>query len=244
MSRNPKGPTISVVIPTYNEALTIGDVVSETKRALDDIGLPYEIVVIDGGSVDLTGDVAKEKGARVVYLGNNIGKGYALRKGFAEARGDVIVTLDADGSNEPREIARLIAPIMKGKDLVIGTRFGKGSNIRPYALSRIKLLGNRFIDFYVSFLTGKLITDSQTSFRAFRTDILKDLNLRSNNYDLEAEMTVKALTKGLGYEEVPITSCPRRSYRMSDMRTGRDGLRVLKRILISSFQNEELSGVG
>jgi glycosyltransferase involved in cell wall biosynthesis len=96
-------PKISVVIPAYNEALTIGNVVSATIDSLKAIGQPYEVLVIDDGSVDLTGEVAKERGANVIAICRNIGKGSALKTAFKLARGEIVVTIDADGINNPQE---------------------------------------------------------------------------------------------------------------------------------------------
>ena len=122
-------PKISVVIPAYNEALTIGEVVSSTIDSLKALGNPYEVLVVDDGSVDLTGEVAREAGADVIRCSRTVGKGAALKKAFELASGDIIVTMDGDGIDNPYEIGNLIAPLIEKKadvvtaDIVNGSRF-------------------------------------------------------------------------------------------------------------------------
>lgn len=233
-----KKPSISVVIPAFNEAFTIESVVSETEKTLDSINLPHEIIVVDDGSTDLTGQLAEEKGAHVVFFGKNCGKGHALKAGFSEARGDFIVILNAGGSDEPREIAQLIAPLMEGADMVLGTRFAEGSDIKPYAIDKMNFLGNKIFNLMFKLLTHTDITDSQTSFRAFRSDSLKQLNLTSENRELESEITMKALRKGFCIEEVPVTTHPRLTYHTRKMNVLRDGFDIMKTILTSIIRPE------
>lgn len=236
MPENVRNPKISVVIPAYNESLNIGNVISATIEALDRIGLPYEVIVVDDGSADMTAEMAKGCGARVIQNKRNFGKGHALRSGFKAAEGDIIVTIDADSSNNPREIEKLVLPLMKGTDIVFGTRFSDESNVRPYASSRILRLCNKLFNLSICLMTGRSITDSQTSFRAFNRKALNSLNLTSNGFEVEAEITVKALNSGFSFEEVPITSFPTRSYHVSKMNVLRDGFRILRRIIRSSFE--------
>jgi len=238
MPENIRNLKISVVIPSYNESLNIGNVISATVEALEKIGLPFEIIVVDDGSVDMTGEIARACGARVISYKRNFGKGHALRSGFRAAEGDIIVTVDADFSSNPQEIEKLVLPLMKGTDIVFGTRFSEKSNVRPYATSRIMRLGNKLLNLTILLMTGRSITDSQTGFRAFNRKILNNLNLASNGFEVETEITVKALSSGFSFEEVPITSFPPRSYHASKMNVFRDGFRILKRIIRSSFEME------
>ena len=224
-----KPPKISVILPAYNESLTIGNVISDLIRSLGRIGLPYEIIVVDDGSVDLTGEIAREVGARVISLPHNRGKGYALRKGFDEASGDLIVTMDADGVHDPSEIKELIEPLMKGADIVAGSRFLK-EFARPRSLSLLNRIGNFLFNVSVSFLANRRISDVVTSYRAYKADILKNLELQSDGFEIEIEITMRALkTRGLNYLEIPIRIQPRRYY-VARTRFLRDFFRIFKTI--------------
>ena len=114
---------VSVVIPAYNEEKTIGDVISETISVMESLKLPYEIIVVDDGSTDDTGQIAARYKATVLFNGKNQEKGYALRKGFQHAQGDIIVTIDSDGARNPKEIPDLLHPLLNGIDMLAGSRF-------------------------------------------------------------------------------------------------------------------------
>lgn len=229
-----KTPKVSVVLPVFNESLTIGNVISDLISSLDQIGLPYEIIVVDDGSTDLTGEMAKEVGAKVISLSRNHGKGYALRKGLTEASGNIIVTMDADGVHNSSEIKKLIEPLMNGADIVAGSRFLK-EYARRRSLSLMNRIGNFLINIVVTILTNRQISDVVTSFRAYKADIVRNLELQSDGYEIEAEITIKALrTHGLNYLEVPIRIQPKRYY-VSKTRVLEDSLRILKTIFGSAY---------
>jgi len=134
---------ISVVIPAYNEERTIGEVLSKTIQVMENFGNPYEIIVVDDGSTDKTREAASSYKVTVLTNGINKGKGYALRKGFRHARGQIIVTLDADGSHDPKEIPKLIEPLHNGADIAAGSRFlGNGKN----STTKLNKLGNKIIN--------------------------------------------------------------------------------------------------
>lgn len=222
---------ISVVIPAYNEEKTIGIVISNTLSIMESLGLPYEVIVVDDGSTDNTKQAAEGYKVTVLSNGRNRGKGYALRKGFKHAGGNIIVTIDSDGSHDPKEIPDLIEPLFNGADIVAGSRFlGNGKN----PTSKLKRLGNLLFNTLIMTLTGKRITDSQTGFRALKKEVLKKLNLESTGYEIETELTVKGLKNGFVYQEKPI-SCNRREHSMSQLKVVRDGLRILRMILKANF---------
>jgi glycosyltransferase involved in cell wall biosynthesis len=222
---------ISVVIPAYNEERTIGNVVSETILVMESIEMPYEILVVDDGSIDMTRQIATRYKATVLSNGKNQGKGYALRKGFQYAQGDIIVTVDADGSHKPKEIPNLIQPLFHGVDITAGSRFlGLGKD----STSRLNRIGNILFNIVIMILTGKLITDSQTGFRAFKKYALQDIDLRSNGYEIETELTVKGLKNSYVVQEVPIC-CEKRQSGRSRIRILFDGLRILRTILKANF---------
>jgi glycosyltransferase involved in cell wall biosynthesis len=162
---------------------------------------------VDDGSFDLTGQVAKHYGAAVIVLSKNYGKGYALRKAFERAQGDIIVTFDADGTYNPREISSLIIPVMSNRaDLVLGSRFLPKSRIEPHAIGTARLLGNSLFSVLVSYVLHTRILDPLTGFRAIRKSMLTHLDLTSMGEEINVEMTVKAIGRGFRYVEIPITS--------------------------------------
>lgn len=224
-TKNP--PEISVIIPAYNESLTIGSVISDTINVLNEIGKSYEIIVVDDGSSDLTNVVAEDAGAKVIVSSRNMGKGNALRKGLAYASGDIIVTLEADGENSPYEIGSLIAPLAEGVDIVSGSRF---LGYRKESTRKLDQIGNFLFNASIMSLTGKRITDSQTSFRALKKKVLDKLNLESEGAEIETELTVKSLRKSFSFKEVPITVQPRRFYA-SNIKTFADSFRILRTVL-------------
>ncbi|MEM2280980.1 MAG: glycosyltransferase family 2 protein [Candidatus Bathyarchaeia archaeon] len=225
--QNKSSPTVSVVIPAFNEEKTIGKVVEETLQVMDCLGLPYEIIVVDDGSEDRTREKASRYKVTVLSNGRNMGKGYALRKGFHRAGGDIIVTMDADGSHRPKEIPDLINALIEGADMVAGSRFlGKNKNYT----SKLHLFGNYLINIMIMALTGKTITDSQTGLRAMKRDFLQKIGLDSKGYEIETEITVKGLKNGFVLKEIPI-SCDRRKNGASRLRALYQGPKILKTIL-------------
>jgi len=224
---------VSVIIPAYNEQKTIGSVIEETTQIMEALGIPYEIIVIDDGSTDQTKEIAYRYKATILSNGKNQGKGYALRKGFQHAQGDIIVTVDADGSHNPKEIPDLIDPLFNGADIVAGSRFlGQNKN----HTSKLHIVGNKLINMAIMILTRKKVTDSQTGMRAFKKEFLNKFGLQSRGYEIETEITVKSLKNGFILKETPI-SCESRKYNISNLRILSDGFQILKTILTSVAQN-------
>jgi len=222
------------VIPAYNEEKTIGEVLSKTISVMESLGRPYEIIVVDDGSTDRTLEVASTYKVTVLSNGRNKGKGYALRKGFQHARGDVIVTIDSDGAHDPKDIPEMLKLIFNGADVVSGSRFLGASKDFTSSLNR---LGNFLINSIIMVLTGKRITDSQTGFRAIKKEILEKLCLESIGYEIETELTVKTLKNGFIFQEKPI-ACKKRRYYNSKLRVLYDGIKILKTILKSNFNSK------
>ena len=226
-------PSVSVIIPAYNEEKTIGYVIEETARVMDSLGLPYEIIVVDDGSIDRTREYASRYKAIVLSNGRNRGKGYALRKGFRNAQGNIILTVDADGSHDPKEIPLLIKTILNGADIVTGSRF-LGS--QKDHTSKLHLFGNKLINMAIMVLTKKLVTDSQTGLRAIKKEVLQKINLESNGFEIETEITVKGLKNGFRFQEIPI-NCRKREYGKSRIRTISDGIKIFRTIIKSAIMN-------
>jgi glycosyltransferase involved in cell wall biosynthesis len=225
---------ISVIIPVYNEELTIGNIIDRTKTALQQIGLPYEIIVIDDRSYDKSLEVAKKRKVKVLTLKQHLGKGYALRAGFAEAKGDVIITIDSDGSHRPEELKRVLAPVMKNKtDLVIGSRYLNQKNV---AARKLNAFGVKLFNFLIQLLTGTAITDSQSGYRAMKREVLDGQNLKSGEYEIESEMLVKTAKAGFRVSEVPITF-EQRTYGRSGVDPIVDGSKIMLSIILAFLRS-------
>jgi glycosyltransferase involved in cell wall biosynthesis len=224
-----------VIIPAFNEEKTIGPVIEETIRTMDSLQLPYEIIVVDDGSTDGTAKVASGYKATVLSNGRNRGKGYAVRKGFDHAQGGIIVTIDSDGAHNPKEIPELVIPLLNGTDIVAGSRFLWK---RGYTTTRLNRFGNFLFNLAIIVLTRKHITDSQTGFRALKSEIVGRLRLGSMGYDIETEITIKGLKNGFRFEERPIT-CSRREYSSSRLKVLQDGAKIIRAIMKASFAEIE-----
>jgi len=225
---NHSSPSISIVIPAYNEEKSLGTVIWRTREALQNLRNPYEIIVVDDGSTDQTSFVANKKDVAVVKNHKNCGKGDALKIGFSYCKGDIIVTMDADGSNQPEELPQLIRPILKDEfDVVIGSRF-RGS-IEKGAIKSMNLIGNRIFNLIVFFFSRKRLTDTLSGFRAMKREVLSTLNMVSVGYEIEAEMTIELIKKGFTIDEVPI-NCAKPIGRVSMLNTFGDGLKIMKTI--------------
>lgn len=231
MQSSQTASAVSIIIPAYNEEETLGQVISDTITVMGTLGLPYEIIVVDDGSTDQTSLIASNYEVKLLVNEKNRGKGYSLRRALQSARGDLIVTIDADGEHNPKEIPDLLTPILNGSDIVSGSRF-LGS--QAHATTRLNEIGNYLFNTTILSLTGRHVTDSQTGFRVIRKEVLDKLNLESDGYDIETEITVKSLRNGFVFEEKPV-SIERRRYDISKLKILSDGAKILKTIIKSSF---------
>lgn len=223
-------PLLSIVIPVFNEESTIGKVIGRLRSTLKRISLPYEILVVDDCSADRSREVSRRQKVKVYPLKWHMGKGYALRVGFEKAKGEIIVTMDSDGSHLPEEISRLLEPILKNEaDLVVGSRFLEGRNL---GFRRINKLGNRLLNLLITVITREKISDSQSGYRAIKSTRLKELTLTSKEYEIESEMLVKAIRKGFRIKEVPI-HFEQRTYGTSRLDPVVDGIKIVLSTLLA-----------
>ena len=188
----------TIVIPTRNEEKMIKEIIDGCKPFGD------EVLVVDGHSTDKTRDIARACGARVV-LDNKKGKGDGLRVALREAKGDIVVFIDADGSHDPKDIPKMIRPIQEGKaDLVVGSRMRGGSDELHGDLAKfIRMMGSDIITLSINYRFDVRLTDTQNGFRAIRKQVGLDIDLKEDIFTIEQEMVIKALKKGYRTAEVP-----------------------------------------
>jgi len=221
---------LSIVVPAYNEEHTIGNVINRIRVALQKTNLAYEVIVIDDCSKDKSAEISRSHHARVYSLSRHIGKGHALRIGFKKVKGEIIVTIDSDGSNRPEELLFLLNPLLQNEaDLVIGSRF---SADMPTSGKKFNAAGVRIFNLMIRVLTGVVVSDSQSGYRAMKSAVLENLNLRSNTYEIESEMLVKIARSGFRVREVPV-SFEQRTYGKSTLDPIVDGFKILMSIVIS-----------
>jgi len=222
---------LSIIIPVYNEELTIGNIIDRTLAATTKIGLPTEIIVVDDHSYDNSLQVARQRrGIRVFSLKEHLGKGYVLRAGFAKAKGDVIVTIDSDGSHWPEELHEVLAPVLADQvDMVIGSRY---MNHKRVAARKLNKFGVRIFNLLIQLFTGVAITDSQSGYRAMKREVLGKQKLKSGTYEIESEMLVKTAKAGFRVAEVPITF-EQRTYGHSGVDPMIDGSKILFSIFMA-----------
>lgn len=216
---------VSVVIPTLNEEGSIRDVLNDVKGIMGRRP-DYEIIVVDGCSKDRTVEIAKDCGATVIF--ENLGKGYALRKGMEHSKGDVVITMDADHSHDPKEMDMLITGIGNGYDICMGSRFMKGGGTEDMPWHR--KIGNRFFTFFINAVWRTEYTDLCYGYRSFRRDVVKDMKLKSNGFSIETEISIKAAKMGLRVLEIPSFEKPRKKGE-GKLKTFSDGIKVARIIL-------------
>ena len=197
-------PLLSVVVPCYNERATV----AELLRRVREVPIDKEIIVIDDvstdGSRDVVASLAKEHPEiRQLLQPVNQGKGAAIRRGIAEARGDIVIIQDADLEYDPEEYPKLVQPIIDGHaDVVFGSRFeGYPRRVMLYW----HRLGNTFLTFLSNATTNLDLTDMETCYKVFRREVIQSINLQSNRFGIEPEITAKVAKRGYRVYEVPIS---------------------------------------
>jgi len=217
---------IAFLVPAYNEAATIGDVLAR----IDALGVDRQIVVVDDGSRDDTAAIVRAYAAEhpdVLLLQQpNRGKGAALRHGIPHLDGDLVVIQDADLEYDPAEVPQLIAPIEAGvADVVYGSRLSGGRAQRAYLFWH--LVGNRFLSLLTGLLFNTTLSDMETGYKAFRSDVLRSLRLTQDDFAIEPEITGEVCRRGLRIYEMPI-SYYGRTYAEGKNITWRDGFKAIR----------------
>lgn len=194
---------LSIIIPVYNERATIRQAIARV-RAVNLAGVEKEIIVVDDGSTDGTGDILRDyagQGVIVHTFASNLGKGTAVRKGIETATGDIVLVQDADLEYDPQDYPALLEPIRQGQaEVVYGSRFL--GQIEDMRLSN--RMANRAFALLTNLLCGTEITDEATGYKVFRAEVIKGLHIRARRFEFCPEVTAKLAKRGYKIHEVPI----------------------------------------
>ena len=191
---------VSFLIPAYNEAATIVEVLER----VDALPFDKQVIVVDDGSSDGTGDLVAARDGVVLLRQPNRGKGAALRSAIGHIDGDIAVIQDADMEYDPAEVPKLIEPIERGvADVVYGSRLKGGEPQRAYLFWH--LVGNRFLSLLTGILYNTTLSDMETGYKAFRSEVLRSLDLRQDGFAIEPEITAKVCLRKLRVYELPIS---------------------------------------
>jgi len=224
---------LSVLIPVYNEVNTL----EEAVRRVRSVRLPKEIIVVDDGSTDGSRELLKRletetkplndslNQLKVHFQPMNQGKGAAIRSALSHVTGDIVIIQDADLEYDPQDYMRLLEPILSGKaDVVFGTRFYGGAAHR--VLFFWHYVGNQLLTLLSNILTNLNLTDMEVGYKVFRTDVLKKIEIKSNRFGFEPEITIKVAKQKCRVYEVPI-SYHGRTYAEGKKITWKDGFVTL-----------------
>jgi glycosyltransferase involved in cell wall biosynthesis len=227
--------SLTVIVPVYNERATVAEVVRRVRAV--DIPLVVDVVVVDDGSTDGTDKVLaaiEDSTVRVISHEHNLGKGAAVRTGLREARGDLLLIQDADLEYDPDDWPRLLDPVLKGKAVVVyGSRFtGERKNMLP-----LHWVGNRFLSLVTNVLYSSTLSDMETCYKLFDRRVLEGVDIVSNRFDFEPEITAKVLRRGFRIYEVPISYAGREPDQGKKI-TWRDGFSALAALVRFRFSRK------
>ena len=215
---------ITILIPVYNEVNTLRIILEKVENA-DFCGLEKEIILIDDCSTDGTKEIYPTLPYKVLYHDVNQGKGASLRDGFKEATGDIILIQDADLEYDPVDYKDLIKLILENRaDVAYGSRLNGGKPSRAFMFHH--LLGNKLLTLVTNILYNTTLTDMETCYKAFRADFIRDIEIKSNRFDFEPEITAKVLKKGARLYELSI-SYYGREFAEGKKITWKDGFHAL-----------------
>lgn len=222
----PERSLLSIIVPVYNEAGTVEAVIQRLLTI--DLPTDRELIIVNDGSSDGTREaldgLPADGRVRMIHASPNGGKGAAIRRGLAEARGDIVAIQDADLELDPAQLADLVAPILAGDaSVVYGSRFLGGRPDAPF----MTILGNRVLTTVTNVLYGAHISDMETCYKIMRTDVARSLRLESNRFDIEPEITAKVLLKGHPIVERPVVFKARSKSAGKKIRW-RDGVHALR----------------
>jgi glycosyltransferase involved in cell wall biosynthesis len=226
---------VSFLIPSYNERATI----LEVLERIESLGLDRQLIIVDDGSTDGTSDLLREWEAErddvVLIRQENRGKGAAIRAAIPHIDGEIAVIQDADMEYDPADVPALVEPIERGvADVVFGSRLSGGRPQRAYLFWH--LVGNRVLSLVTGFLYNTTLSDMETGYKAFRSDVLRGLDLRQSDFSIEPELTAKVCKAKLRIYQLPI-SYYGRTYAEGKKITWRDGFKALWVLLRVRFRD-------
>jgi glycosyltransferase involved in cell wall biosynthesis len=221
-----------VIVPVFNERNTVAEIVRQMRAV--DLPVEREIVIVDDGSGDGTRDVLSQLADSTVHVvlhPHNRGKGAAIRTGLAQVTGDLVLIQDADLEYDPDDWPKLLAPILKGRaQVVYGSRFtGERRN-----MLFLHWIGNRFLSLLTNVLYNTTLSDMETCYKLFDRELIDSIDLRSERFDFEPEITAKILRRGIRIYEVPI-SYSGREFDEGKKITWRDGVVAVKTLVKYRF---------
>src|SRR5688500_5314110 len=221
---------VSFLIPSYNESATI----LEVLERIEALGLDRQLIIVDDGSTDGTGELLREwesgRDGVVLIRQENQGKGAAIRAAIPHIDGEIAVIQDADMEYDPADVPALVEPIEQGvADVVFGSRLSGGRPQRAYLFWH--LVGNRFLSLATGLLYNSTLSDMETGYKAFRSDVLRRLDLRQSDFSIEPEITAKVCKRGLRIYQLPI-SYYGRTYDEGKKITWRDGFKAVCWVLL------------
>ncbi len=228
-----KKPDVTILIPSINEGKVLTRVVNDCLKIKK-----YRIrimIVLSNYSSNETMTEAKKVKARVVNIGDKLGKGTAINYALPYLKSKYTVQIDADYQFLPKEIPSMVDPLLKGVDVTLGTRYQKGSHIEPDSVSLLRLSGSYLLSLATSIFSGKRVTDVMAGFKGFKTDVLKDLNPQTPHFGYEAELAVRAARRGYKILNVPI-SYKKRNVGRSSVSSFKHGFLVLGTIINTAFE--------
>ncbi len=227
--------SVDIIIPVYNEEKTIENIL-EILENTDFCGLEKNLIIVDDYSTDSTREILKryEDKYTVIYKEKNGGKGSAVNVGFENAKSDIVIIQDADLEYNPSDYAPLLKLIIDGEaDVVYGSRF-LGTPFKDFMF--LSYVANKFLTLLTNILYGTKLTDMETCYKAIRKEFVKGMNIKSNKFDLEPEITAKLVKKGAKIKELPI-KYNARSYQEGKKITYKDGLMAIRALFYYRFFN-------
>ncbi|HEX4176450.1 MAG TPA: glycosyltransferase family 2 protein [Acidimicrobiales bacterium] len=227
--------SLTVIMPVFNERTTVAEVIRRMRAV--DLPVTLEIIAVDDGSSDGSDKVLgalEDSTLRVLRHEKNEGKGAAIRTGMGEARGDLLLIQDADLEYDPNDWPKLLDPVLRGKARVVyGSRFtGERKNMLP-----LHWVGNRMLSLVTNVLYSSTLSDMETCYKLFDSEVLEGLTIVSNRFDFEPEITAKVLRRGHRIYEVPISYAGREPDEGKKI-TWRDGFSAMRALIKFRFTKE------